>query len=476
MSARRERSIIETLLDGYGASALSHFARGSDDYVRAKLTALERIREQFGPEEWEALLFHWDSWSRPKQRPPAGDWSTWLVLAGRGFGKTRCGAEFIRGEVEAGRAGHIAIIGATAADVRDTIVEGESGILITASLGWYPRYEPSKRRLTWPNGAQATLFTAEEPRQLRGPNRDLFWADELAAWHEPQAAWDMLQFVMRLGANPRGIVTTTPRPIPIIRDLVSDPSTHVTKGSMYENAGNLSPKFLAKIARKYEGTRLGRQEIHAEVLEDNPRALWKQAQIDLLRVARIPSNGLDRIVVAVDPAVSSRESSNETGIIVCGRGVCGCKHKPESHGFTLADASGIYTPGEWAEAAVVAFETWGADAIVAEVNQGGDLVEQNIRTHPRGERIPVIKVHATRGKAKRAEPVAAMAERGEDHHVGTFAKLEDQMVQWDPVDPKSTSPDRMDAKVWGMHNLFLPDEAEPAKYERSSRLMPKRRM
>lgn len=380
-------------------------------------------------------------WARDTQLPPVGDWRTWLILAGRGFGKTRTGAETVRARVEAGAATRVALVGQTAADVRDVMIEGESGILAVSPPWFEPKYEPSKRRLTWPNGAIATAYSADEPRQLRGPQHDFAWADELASWATPEA-WDQLMFGLRLGSDPRVIVTTTPRPTRIIRELLADPTTHATRGSTYDNRANLAPAFFEQIIRKYEGTRLGRQELHAEVLDDVPGALWTRAMLDATRTRTAPPE-LTRVVVAIDPAVTSGEDSDETGIVTVGKDAAGEYH-------VLADRSCRMTPDGWARRAVAAFDEHNADRIVAEVNNGGDLVEATLRTVRRN--IPYAKVHASRGKRVRAEPIAALYEQRRVHHYGDLAQLEDQMVTFTP-DGMDGSPDRVDALVWALTEL-----------------------
>lgn len=410
------------------------------------------------PEELQFMLTLWALIARPEQIAPDGDWNVWLILAGRGFGKTRSGGEWVKEQVETGRCRRIALVGATAADVRDVMIEGPSGILsLYAHLpaSERPEYEPSKRRITWPNGAVAIAYSAEEPNRLRGPQHDGFWADELAAWDDPQGAWDQLQFGLRLGAHPRGVVTTTPRPIPLIKALVKDPTVVVTKGSTYDNAANLAPTFLAAIKRAYEGTRLGRQELHAEVLDDNPNALWQQARIDALRVSDAPWDFMQRIAVAIDPAVTSNADSDDTGIVAGGRAPCrmkpGCNG--EVHAFVFDDVSGIYTPAEWAAQAVKLYTEREADRVIGEVNNGGDLVEANLRANG-SKNISFHAVRASRGKEVRAEPVSALYEQGKVHHVGTFAKLEDEQTQWDPL-AGMRSPSRLDALVWLLSDLML---------------------
>ncbi|HTV88005.1 MAG TPA: terminase family protein [Stellaceae bacterium] len=371
----------------------------------------------------------------------------WLLLAGRGFGKTRAGAEFVRREIAAGRARRVALVGPTALDVRNVMIEGDSGLLNIGPHRRRPRYEPSKHRLTWKNGAVAETFSADEPDRLRGPQHDLAWCDELAAWRYP-AAWDMLMFGLRLGRDPRVVVTTTPRPIRLIRDLLADRHVAVTRGRTIENRANLAPAFLDAIVAKYAGTRLGRQELDAEILDDLPGALWTHALIEAGRIAAAPAD-LARIVVAIDPAVSTGAASDETGIIVAGRDAAG-------RGYVLADTSGRLAPAEWAQAAAVAYRAHRADRVVAEINNGGDLVEATLRvTDPA---VAFRAVRASRGKAARAEPVAALYEQGRVHHVGAFPALEDQMCAFAPDFDRAAqgwSPDRVDALVWALTELFV---------------------
>jgi phage terminase large subunit-like protein len=280
--------------------------------------AWQEFLARLSPPEKAKLTHQWRGWrARPNQLAPDGDWRVWLILAGRGFGKTRAGAEWVREQVESNRAGRIALVGETLADVRDVMIEGESGILAISPPHAMPLYEPSKRRLSWPNGAVAMVYSGEEPDQLRGPQHDAAWADEPAKWKYPVAAWDNLEFGLRLGRRPRVVATTTPRPIKLLRDLLADPMTVVTRGSTYENRSNLAASFFDRMVGKYEGTRLGRQELHAEMLDDVPGALWQRQNLDLYRRARVPE--LKRVVVAIDPPVTSGEDSDETGIVVAGR-------------------------------------------------------------------------------------------------------------------------------------------------------------
>lgn len=410
--------------------------------------------------EAAALAHDWRFWARPAQLAPAGDWRVWLIMAGRGFGKTRTGAEWVREQISAGR-NRGALVGPTAADVRDVMIEGESGILAISPQHERPTYEPSKRRLTWPNGAICTAYSADEPNRLRGPQHEFAWADELAAWNYPDA-WDQILLGLRLGSDPRVCVTTTPRPRQLIRDLVASPLTHVTRGSTYDNALHLAPSFLSAILDKYEGTTLGQQEIHAHLLDEAPGALWNRSLIDTHRVAAPPP--LRRIIVAIDPAITSRADSDETGIVAAGIDEHG-------HAYILADASGRYTPDGWAKRALAQLDALGGDRIIAEKNQGGDMVETVIRQQ--AERAPVKLVHASRGKIARAEPIAALYEQGRVHHVGAFSLLEDQLCNYAPgVD---WSPDRLDALVWALTDLCIDGgriAAAPSPYADTARADP----
>jgi phage terminase large subunit-like protein len=406
----------------------------------------------------ETLLYDWGFWGRPNQIAPSGDWLTWLILAGRGFGKTRAGSEWIRAMVcgatplGRGKASRVALIGETAADCRDVMVRGESGILSVHHPDFRPVYEPSKRSLTWPNGATALLFNATEPDQLRGPQHDLAWCDELAKWRYAQETWDMLQFGLRLGDDPRQMVTTTPRPIPLIRALLKDPRTVTTRGSTYENKANLAGVFLDTVIKKYEGTRLGRQELNAEVLDDVPGSLWTRDGLDRTRRdkrQKLPD--MQRIVVAVDPAATSAETAKsdataETGIVVAGLGI-------DDRGYVLDDLSCSLSPNGWARMAVSGYDRYACDCIVVERNQGGDMVANTIKSVRPDIRI--VEVHASRGKVTRAEPVSAIYEQGRVSHVGSFPALEDQMVLFTPNGIiGETTADRVDALVWAFTELF----------------------
>lgn len=417
----------------------------------------------------ETARFDWSLFGRPAQFAPpllsnGVEWSNWLILAGRGFGKTRTGAEWVRANMcgstplARGAWRHIALIAETAADARDVMVgDGKatsdptagSGILQVHPKDFRPVYEPSKRRLTWPNGAVASIYNGTEPDQLRGPQHDAAWCDELAKWRYAQEAWDQLQFGMRTGENPQVAITTTPRPIMLLKEIIKDPTTVITRGSTFDNASNLSGKFLAAIKRKYEGTRLGRQELDAELLEDMEGALWRRSVIDALRVKLPDIPPLKRVIVAIDPNASSEDDSNECGIVCCGLGV-------DDHGYVLDDVSAVMTPAEWASEAISLYRARRADRIVAEINNGGEMVENTLRMIDKS--VSYSSVWASKGKVIRAEPVSALYEQGRVHHVGAFARLEDQMCSF-TVDFNRTemgySPDRMDALVWALTELMI---------------------
>lgn len=394
-------------------------------------------------------------WARPEQLAPDGDWLVWMFMAGRGAGKTRAGAEWVRERVKAG-CGRISLIAPTAADARDVMVEGDSGIL---SVCWQhdrtlagvsvgrPLYEPSKRRLTWENGAIATLFSADEPERLRGPQSDALWADELAAWRRGQDTWDMAMFGLRLGNDPRAVVTTTPKPNALVRKMAKAEDTAMTRGRTYDNAANLAPSFIAAIRDKYEGTRLGRQEIDAEILDDLPGALWTRDMFDAHRVKSAPD--MQRIVVAVDPSGTggSEDDGDSIGIVVAGKGVDG-------RAYVLADRTCKLSPDGWGRRAVAAYHEFSADRIIAERNFGGAMVKHVIRTVDVS--VSYKEVTASRGKTVRAEPVAALYEQGRVSHVGGLDGLEDQCCLIGPDGYVGEgSPDRMDALVWALTELIL---------------------
>jgi phage terminase large subunit-like protein len=398
-----------------------------------------------------ALKYDWKFWARPAQVIPEGNWFTWLLRSGRGFGKTRTGSETVIKWASEGYS-PIALVGQTKADVRDTMVEiGESSILKVAPPWFYPEYEPSKRRLTFPNGSICIIYSGDEPDQLRGPQHMKAWVDEIAKFKYPDETWDNLEFGLRLGDNPQVICTTTPRPIKIIKDLIADKRTVETRGNTLDNASNLSPLFLDRMLTKYQGTRLGRQELNGDILDDNPNALWKRQMIEEFRVPSHPE--LDRIVVGVDPAVTSNASSNDTGIVVAGvnkKYLDPKTGKKTPHFYVLGDYTIHGTPHQWAMATVSAYHKHQADKVVGEVNNGGDLVESNVKSVEYN--IPFKMVRASRGKAPRAEPISSLYEQGRVHHVGYYAELEDQQCDWVPGEWES--PDRIDALVWAITELM----------------------
>lgn len=417
--------------------------------AKLPLERQQAILRQLTDAECDQLLHDWRFLARKEQVAPPGQWLAWTYLGGRGAGKTRSGAEWVRERLKAG-AGRIGLIAPTAGDARDVMVEGVSGILAVSwandrtAAGVHlgrPIYEPSKRRLSWANGAIGTLFSAEEPERLRGPQHDTIWADELAAWFEPRAAWDMAMFGLRLGSDPRAMVATTPKPLPIIREMVSDKRNVVSRGTTWSNRAHLAKSFFDQVVAKYEGTRLGRQELAGEILEEAEGALWTR---DMIR-HREKAPALLRVVVGVDPPASSSGESALCGICVGGLGV-------DRRGYVLADYSARMSPGAWGGKVIEAYDTFAADRIVAEGNQGGEMVAHTIQTVRPG--APVTTVYASRSKQARAEPVAALYEQGKVDHVGGFPDLEDQMCTWEPLsgDP---SPDRLDAMVWAMTELAV---------------------
>jgi phage terminase large subunit-like protein len=419
---------------------------------------VEALLQAIPAEHHERLRYEWRAWARPEQLAPIGSWLVWLVLAGRGFGKTRLGAEWIRERVESGQAKRLIIAGPTSGDVRDVMVEGESGIMAISPPWFKPLYEPSKLRITWPNGAVATLLSADEPERFRGKQGDTVWCDELAAWRYPEA-WEQLQFTMRLG-DPKFLVTTTPQAKPIIKSLVKRDNTVITKGSTFDNERNLAKSFIADMRTQFVGTRLGRQEIYAELLDDVEGALWNHTMIDQARV-KTEARPIEwmRRVVAIDPAGSAKSTADEAGIIVAGTAMCACKGEAAPHAFVLQDISGRYSPDDMGRKAVDAYHAHEADRLVAEDNFGGKIIEDLIGLIDR--RVAYKAVHASRGKIVRAEPVAALYEQGRVHHVGMLAKLEDELCTYTPFEPKS--PGRMDALVWALTDLMLGDVSP--KYE-----------
>ena len=437
---KRNQSLMQKLVDYYGAEEL-YKAFNNDDRIK--------------------IQYLWQAWARREQLTPAGQWQVWMYLAGRGSGKTRTGAEWVREKVSSGYK-RIALIAATAADYRDTMVEGESGILAISPPWFMPDWEPSKRKLTWPNGAKAYCYSAEKPDRLRGPQHDAAWGDELASWMRLQETWDNIMFGLRLGQQPQIMTTTTPRPLKLIKEIVADKSTVISSGSTYDNLANLAPSFVRYLLKKYEGTRLGRQEIHAHILDDNPKALFKRDNLDQHRIRPDEVPVFDEIIIPIDPAVTSDEGSDDTGIIPVGmKRINGFEHI-----YALADYTCHETPTGWAKAALRAYSVFKANEVVGEANNGGDLVETVIRSISRnkkegilvnGRNVKYRKVWASKGKAVRAEPLSAASEQGRFHIVGSLPKLEDELCDWEPGEP---SPNRLDSVVWGAAKWLNEDEGE----------------
>ncbi len=403
------------------------------------------------------MAHDWRFWARPKQilpgTPGAVDarvnWRYWLILAGRGFGKSRTGAETIREWAK--NHTFCNLIGATADDARDIMIDGESGIMAICPKSERPVHIKNDRLLRWPNGARSLIFTADEPDRLRGKQHKKLWADELASWRY-EDAWVQAKFGLRLPPNPQAVISTTPKPLPVIQKLINDKATVLTRGSSFENKLNLAAEWFEDIVSTYYGTRIGRQELYAEILDDFEGALWTHKIIDAHRVTTAAVPELMRVVVAIDPAVTATDTSDETGIVVAGISA-------NAHVYVWEDLTMHGTPHEWASAAIGAFVRCHADRIIGETNNGGDLVEANLRGV--APNIPFQKVHASRGKAIRAEPVAALYEQGRVHHVigAPLQALEDQMCQFVPGVTKK-SPDRMDALVWAVYALLIQPEQE----------------
>lgn len=387
----------------------------------------------------------WPFWQRNDQNPPEVDWRVWLVMAGRGYGKTRMGAEWVRCCAMTSPGVRIALVGATISEARSVMVEGESGLLALCrddKVNW----EPSLRKLSWPNGSVATLYSAAEPESLRGPQHDFAWADEIAKWPHGIATWDNLMFGLRLGDHPRVMATTTPRPVPLVRRLVNEAGVERTNGSTGQNAMNLPREFIDGVNALYGGTRLGRQELDGELIEDIAGALWTRDLLEDRRVVAAPE--LKRVVIGVDPPVSAH--GDACGIVAVGLGTDGKAYVLADHSVKGASPEG------WARAVAAAVEAWGADRVVAEDNQGGNMVESTLRAAALA--MPVKRVHASRGKSARAEPVAALYEAGRALHVGAFPDLEDEMcglVVGGSYEGPGRSPDRADALVWAMSELML---------------------
>ena len=424
---------------------------------------VKQALSELAPNQVKELQHDWKFWARSEQIEPEGDWDVWLINAGRGFGKTRAGVEWVREQVKRGKK-RIAAVAATNSDIERVMVKGESGFLSVCyekdktykgtDIG-YPEWSPTKRSLTWKNGAKVEFYSAEEPERLRGPQFEAAWCDELAAWNKDIDTWDMLQFCLRLGKHPRVCVTTTPKPTKLIRTLLKNPKVHITTGSTFDNAANLADTYLKAVKDQYEGTRLGRQELYAEVMEEAEGALWTTDMLDSCQVALKEVPQLNRVVVALDPAITANKESDMTGIVVAGVDVNG-------KGYALGDYTDRLSPQGWASKAIELYHHFQADRIVAERNQGGDMVRRTIEVED--ETVPIKLVHASRGKFARAEPISALYERGLVHHVrdceASLGELETQMRTWKPLGSIG-SPDRLDALVWALTDLMLGSHQKP---------------
>ncbi|MEC8581722.1 MAG: terminase family protein [Pseudomonadota bacterium] len=427
---------------------------GADFIASLSAKKREKFLSDLGEGAHLALPFLFEFWAMPHQLPPEGDWRSWVIMGGRGAGKTRAGSEWVRAQVEGakpldkGRCARMALVGESIDQVREVMVFGDSGILACSPPDRRPDWIAGRKCLRWPNGAEAMVFSAYDPESLRGPQFDGAWVDELAKWKKAQDTWDMLQFGLRLGDDPRVCVTTTPRNVGVLKQLLERDSTVVTHAATDANRANLAASFLAEVQARYAGTRLGRQELDGVLMEDAEGALWTSVGLERCAVDQPPELG--RIVVAVDPPVTGHSGSDACGIVVVG-----CLADDPQKAVVLEDASvqGV-SPLAWAKAAIAARDRWEADRIVAEVNQGGELVAEVLRSVD--PLVPVTKVHATKGKAARAEPVAALYEQGRVTHLRGLGALEDQMclMTTNGFEGKG-SPDRVDALVWALTELVL---------------------
>ncbi len=435
-------------------------ARKSPAALIASLDEAERAAflEGLSGNALGALPWLWEVWAHPgHQIEPEGDWQTWVILGGRGAGKTRAGAEWIRAEVEGptpgapGRARRVALVGETIEQVRAVMVEGESGLMAVTPPDRRPDFLATRKKLVWPNGAEAMLVSAASPEAMRGPQFDCAWADELAKWRRCREAWDMLQFCLRMGERPRQVVTTTPRDNDVLVEIMEAPGTVVTRAPTEANRAHLAPDFLNRLKSRFGNTSLGRQELEGELVREVAGALWTPAMIDAARVNDVPD--LDRVVVGVDPPMTAGPDADECGIVVAGlirKGEPG-----EWNVFVLADESRAgLGPAAWARVAAEAYRDHQADRLVAEVNQGGDLVETVVRQVD--PHVSYRAVRATDGKRMRAEPVAALYEQGRVHHVGALPELERQMCRFVAGRGNGIkSPDRLDALVWAVTELMF---------------------
>ena len=437
--------------------------RSGADWIACETAEVQKsFLDDLTEGELLALPFMFDFWAMPHQLPPEGTWRSWVIMGGRGAGKTRAGAEWVRAQVEgsrpndSGRCRRIALVGETLDQVREVMVFGDSGILACSPPDRRPEWHATRRMLIWPNGATAQAFSAHDPESLRGPQFDGAWVDELAKWKKGHDTWDMLQFALRLGDDPRVCVTTTPRNVGVLKDLLKMSSTVVTHAPTEANAANLATSFLEEVRIRYAGSRLSRQELDGILVEDAEGALWTGALLEGARVSTLPE--MDRIVVAIDPATTSSEGSDACGIMVVGAVTRGPVQDWQA--FVLEDASTTgLGPFQWAGHALAAMRRWDADRLVVEVNQGGDMIEALVRQID--PLVPFRKLHASRSKAARAEPVAALYEQGRVFHHGDLGDLEDQMCAMTAQGYAGKgSPDRLDALVWALHELIIAPSAK----------------
>lgn len=416
----------------------------------------DKLLARYGAKELAALRYDWRFWGRPEQLTPTGRWDIWVNLAGRGWGKTRTGSEWVQAKAHDLPGSHGALISLTPADARDVMIEGGDSSLLKIAPPWFrPEYEPSKRRLTWPNGTWATVYSSAEYEKLRGPQHHWGWCDELCAWHYPQETWDMYEFGLRLGEHPQTIITTTPKPIGLLRAILAKPRVVVTGGSTYDNADNLAAPFLQKLLETYEGTTLGEQELHARLLSEMPGAMWKRSLVDRMRGPMPDWLDVRRVSIGIDPSISKNSNSDECGIVMA-------VETKDKHAHIIRDVSERLAPIEWARRAIGLYEEARAAMasahgglmaetvmVIAETNQGGEMVEQTLRTA-----LPTVAyrdIHASDSKRVRAQPVAMLSEQGRVHLVGAYGKLEDEMCTWTEEMP---SPNRLDAMVYAVTHLL----------------------
>lgn len=439
-----------------------HALRSGSDWLASEAPdVVERFLSDLSDEALAALPYLFEFWALPHQMPPEGDWKTWVILGGRGAGKTRAGSEWVRMMVEGatpeapGRARRVALIGETYDQALAVMIKGDSGILACSPPDRVPVWVAGERRLVWPNGAEARVYSANDAEALRGPQFDAAWSDELAKWPKAQGTWDMLQFGLRLGRHPQQVVTTTPRNVAVLKDLMELGSTVSTRAATEANRAYLAPSFLEEVRARYGKTRLGRQELDGEILEDAEDALWTRSGLDALRVESVAEGA--RVIVAVDPPVTGHEGSDACGIIVVAIDETGPPHQWRA--TVLEDRSVRATsPNGWAEAAIAAYYAHGAERLVAEVNQGGDMVETIVRQIDPSVNYKAVR--ASRGKAARAEPVAALYEQGRVRHLGALPDLEDEMCRMSLTGYEGHgSPDRVDALVWALtEGVLLPGQ------------------